>query len=157
MSCVLELSLPEDLRIFGAPLRWVARCSEPCRELTGLVGEVLRCLPFEFGVFLPSLDPAFTRPMLCGLPTRETRLWSTSGEMGVEKERASSAYLPFGLAEGHGCPVVEGVEGMGALDERRRRLSMSSSTMFNSRSMGSSTFARRTVRLRICSASLSQP
>ena len=33
----------------------------------------------------------------------------------MEKERASSAYFPFGLAEGQGSPVVEGVEGMGAL------------------------------------------
>ena len=53
----------------------------------------------------------------------------------------------------------EGLTGHGnwVLDERRLRLSISSSTMLTKRSVGSSTLDRFTVSERSCSAILSQP
>jgi len=150
MSCVLEFELPDDLRYTGAlPLRGF--CNEPCLELGGRTGELLRCRTCV-GVLVPSDEP----PLIIGLP-KEPRRWSTMGELGVEYDRASSICRALGLFDGHGRPDVNGVVGNGALDDRFRLFSMSSSTTFNSRSIGSSTPARLTVRLRSCSDSLSQP
>ncbi|CAI6334468.1 unnamed protein product [Periconia digitata] len=74
------------------------------------------------------------------------------GDMGGELERASWACLGVGLPVGHG-PGGE----VGALADRLRLLSTSSSTILMSRSAGSSTPALLTVRLRKFSARRSQP
>ncbi len=77
---------------------------------------------------------------------------SAFGEPGAEYGFASWVCCIVGLDV---CRLCIGDDG--AFDERRRRLSMSSSTMLTKRSVGSSTLARLTVNVRSCSANLSHP
>jgi hypothetical protein len=130
----LELELPDDRRILGA---LVLPCAtlEPCLELEGRVGEVLR----------------WRRTALFGTGLAGC-LAAAVGDVVGDSDCASCTCFGAELAEGHG---VEG-EG-GAFADRRRRLSMSSRTMLMSRSARSSTPARFTVRLRRFSANRSQP
>lgn len=156
VSRSVDPELPEDRRYLREPLR-ACFGSEPCLELGGLAGDVLpwRCRCGVAGC-LPSDDVLRSGVMLCGL-FLEPILWSTNGEFGADIVRASSICLAFGLLLGHGAPGVEGVIGRWVLNERFRRFSISSNTMCRSKSIGSSTFARLTVKLRSCSESLSQP
>jgi hypothetical protein len=84
----------------------------------------------------------------------DDRLPSAIGELGTEADANSAAFLTLLFAEGH---ITAGDEGIGAFDDLRRRLSMSSRTMLMVKSARSSMLARLTVRLRSCSAIRSQP
>ena len=82
------------------------------------------------------------------------RLPSAIGELGTEADAKSAAFLTLLFADGH---TTAGDDGIGAFDDLRRRLSMSSRTILMVKSARSSMLARLTVRLRSCSAIRSQP
>jgi hypothetical protein len=150
---MLECELPDPDRFtLYDPLKcpW----AEPVRELFGLLGELLLGRDF-LGDFAPS-DPDRTSDAFLDFIS-SSRCVRCSGDPGAELDFTSSACgmvgLRFGLA---GAAQVE-VGDIWAFDERRRRLSMSSSTIFIRRSAGSSKDARLIVNDRSCSASLSHP
>jgi hypothetical protein len=86
-----------------------------------------------------------------------SRCLRSSGDPGAELEWTSSACGRVGLRLGLEDAAHVEIGDICAFEDRRRRLSMSSSTILMRRSAGSSTPARFTVRDLSCSARRSQP
>jgi len=145
----LEFELPDERRSCGVLLRpndW----DELFFALDGRLGDLLFCL--RCIAALVSGDSSGI-VVWCPAFSSEARLRRDSGEPIGYCNFTNSACLIPGLEEaGHGA-----IGELGILADRRRRLSMSSSTILTRRSAGSLTPARFTVRLRRLSANLSQP
>ena len=137
IECTLEVELPEPDLFTFVLLVLICRYGVSCFELVGRLGDVLelrasRNNPFRGLTLWPS--------------------WSSPpGEFGGEMVFAESMRR-IGGANGQASTGE-----LWALDDRRRLLSMSSSTIFIKISVGSSTLARFNVSERSCSANLSHP
>ena len=113
------------------------------------MGDALLCL--WRAVPLDPPDPPLTMGTLCGLLLGAS-LSADTGEVGGESPFVPSTLLAAGVG------VAQGRSGDGgALADLLRLLSISSRTIFTSKSAGSSTPALLTVRLLNCSARRSQP
>jgi hypothetical protein len=151
-SDILECELPDpDLLTLYDPLK--CPCADPVRELGGRTGELLLGL-----VFLGDLAPSDPERVSEAPRSSSSEIWwRSSGDPGAELEWTNSACGSVGLRFGLDDVAQVDVGDICAFEDRRRRLSISSSTMLIRRSAGSSTPARLTVKDLSCSASLSHP
>ena len=152
-SDMLECELPDPdlLTLYEEPLKWP--CAEPVRELGGRTGELLLGR-----VFVGDLAPSEPERTSEAPRSSSSPMWCrSSGDPGAELEWINSACGRVGLRLGLEDVAQVEVGDICAFEDRRRRLSISSKTMLISRSAGSSTPARLTVKDLNCSASRSQP
>jgi hypothetical protein len=125
----VEVEDADERRRIGVPLlEWL--CEEPCLELVGLGGDALRCL-------------------LCPLVDGYIRAVELPTDIGLVGGLASDEVLTSSPCFRTGLGADQGKTGDGGtFADLLLRLSISSSTMFTSKSVGSSMPARFRVKLR---------